>query len=75
MLKPMLNDASHRTGTMAALSCYLSHCVALNNPALEPNPFAQLLVDSVLPDKSVTALGTQPALFVLPAFSVALDTN
>jgi hypothetical protein len=75
MLKPILDDPSNGTHTVTALSCYLSHCVALNDPALKPNTSPQILVESVLPDKSATALLTQPALFVLPAFSVALNMN
>jgi hypothetical protein len=75
MLKPILDDPSNGTHAVTALSCYLSHCVALNNPALKPNTLPQIFVDSVLPNKSATTLLTQPALFVLPAFSVALNTN
>jgi len=75
MLKPIMNDSSNGTDTVTALSGYLPSRVALDNPALEPNPFAHILVDSVLADKSATALLTQPALFVFPASSVTLNAN
>jgi hypothetical protein len=75
MLKPVLDNPSNGTATVAALNCDLSDRVALNNPALKPNTFPKLLVNSVLPDKSATTLLTRPALFVLPAFSVALNMN
>jgi hypothetical protein len=68
MLKPILDDPSNATGTVTALSCDLSHRIALNNPALKPNTFSQILVDSVLPDKSATALLTRPALTCFAGF-------
>src|SRR5205823_11035532 len=62
MLKPILDDPSNGTETVAALSRDLSHRVTLNNPALKPNTFSQMLVDSVLPEKTATACTTAKAL-------------
>lgn len=75
MRKPILEDPSNGTGAVTALSGALFHGVALNNPAVKPNTFPEILVDSAFPDKGATTLSTPPALFVLPAFAVALNTN
>src|SRR5215470_10282020 len=68
--EPMLDDASYRADAVTALSCELSHGVALNNPALEPDPLTQSFVESVFPNESPTAHTTTKALLALRAFSM-----
>ncbi len=75
MFKPMLDDASNGAHAVTALSCELSHGVALNNPPLEPNPLPEMFVGGVFPTKRVSALATKPTLFSLPTFTIALDAN
>jgi hypothetical protein len=72
MSKPILDDAVYRTDAVTTLSGNLSQRVAFDNPALEPDPLAQVFVGSVLPDKGPTAMHTAPALFSLTTLSVSL---
>jgi hypothetical protein len=72
MPKPILDDALHCPNAVTTLSGNLSQRVAFDNPALEPDPLAQVFVGSVLPDKSPTALPTVPALLSLTTLSVSL---
>jgi hypothetical protein len=71
----MFDDTPNRTDTVTTLSCYLPQGVALDNPTFEPDTLAKIFVDSVLPNKASSALPTEPALFALPGFAVALNMN
>jgi len=70
MFQPILDDPPNRAHTVTALSRNLSHVVALNDPALKPDPLAQLFVESVFPDKSATALPTTKTLSSFRTFSM-----
>jgi hypothetical protein len=62
MFKPILDDPTNCAHTVAALSGDLPHAVALNDPTLKPDPLAQLLIESVFPNKSPTASATTKTL-------------
>jgi hypothetical protein len=70
MLKPILDDPSNATDTVTALSCDLSHRIALNNPALKPNTFSHSFILSVVPNESATACTTAKALAFCTTFSM-----
>ena len=66
--QPIPDDAPRRALTVTTLSSKLSDAVALDDPALKPYLFAQLLVDRVLPDKRVTALAATKPLSLFKTF-------
>ena len=70
MFQPIFDDPPNRTHTVAALRCNLSYAVALNDPTLKPDPLTQLLVESVSPNKSPTALPTTKPLSSLRTCSM-----
>jgi hypothetical protein len=70
VFEPIPDDAPDCALTVTALSSKLSDAVSLDDPALKPDLFAQLLVDWILPDKCVTALATTKPLSLFETLSM-----
>ena len=69
--QPIPDDAPGRALAVTTLSRKLSDAVALDDPALKPYLFAQLLVGRVLPDKRVTALAATKPLSLFKTLSMS----
>jgi hypothetical protein len=71
-LQPMVEDPSERRHAVPAVNSQLPQRIALDDPALEPDPLTPVLVEPVLPDKATSADPTTPALLLLLRFSIPL---